>query len=64
MNHVRIILDKSVVYGLNNDEADSLDRYFLQIIPPILMKELLAKSDEPIAEPLLRALVNEFCSSA
>jgi hypothetical protein len=42
MNHLRIILDKSVVRGLNNDEVDSLDRYLLQIIPPILMNELLA----------------------
>src|SRR6266404_4411379 len=42
MDHLRIILDKSVVYGLNNDEVDSLDRYFLQILPPILMNEILA----------------------
>lgn len=42
MNHLRIILDKSVVRGLSNDEVDSLDRYFLQIIPPILMNEILA----------------------
>jgi hypothetical protein len=42
MDHLRIILDKSVVFGLNNDEVDSLDRYFLQIIPPILMNEILA----------------------
>jgi hypothetical protein len=42
MDHLRIILDKSVVYGLSNDEADSLDRYFFQIIPPILMNEILA----------------------
>ena len=42
MNHLRIILDKSVVYGLSNDEVDSLDRYFFQIIPPILTNEILA----------------------
>lgn len=42
MNHLQIILDKSVVCGLNNDEVDSLDRYFFQIIPPILMNEILA----------------------
>lgn len=30
------------MYGLNNDEVDSLDRYFLQILPPILMNEILA----------------------
>ena len=42
MDHLRIILDKSVVYGLNNDEVDSLDRYFLQILPPILMNEIRA----------------------
>jgi len=39
---MRIILDKSVVYGLSKDEVDSLDRHFLQIIPPILMNEILA----------------------
>ncbi len=42
MDHLRIILDKSVVRGLHNDEVDSLDRYFFQIIPPILMNEILA----------------------
>jgi len=42
VDHLRIILDKSVVYGLNNDEVDSLDRYFLQIVPPILINEILA----------------------
>ena len=42
MNHLRIILDKSVVYGLSNDEVDSMDRYFFQIIPPILINEILA----------------------
>lgn len=45
---LRIILDKSVVYGLNKTEVDSLDRYFFQIIPPILTNEILADlSKEP-----------------
>jgi hypothetical protein len=42
MRGLRIILDKSVVYGLNNSEVDSLDRYFFQIIPHILTDEILA----------------------
>ena len=40
-NELRIILDKTIVQGLNNLEIDSLDRYFLQIIPPILRDEIL-----------------------
>lgn len=39
---LRIILDKSVVVGLNNSEIDSLDRYFFQIVPPILLNEICA----------------------
>lgn len=39
---LRIILDKSVIHGLSNQEIDSLDRYFFQIIPPILLNEILA----------------------
>ncbi|HBB89522.1 MAG TPA: hypothetical protein DC047_18105 [Blastocatellia bacterium] len=42
MRGLRIILDKSVVYGLNNSEVDSLDRYFFQIVPHILTDEILA----------------------
>jgi hypothetical protein len=42
MNHLRIILDKSVVFGLNNLEIDALDRYFFLIVPPILKDEILA----------------------
>lgn len=42
MRGLRIILDKSVVYGLNNSEVDSLDRYFFQIVPHILAHEILA----------------------
>ena len=42
MRGLRIILDKSVVYGLNNSEAESLDRYFFQIVPHILANEILA----------------------
>jgi hypothetical protein len=43
MRGLRIILDKSVVYGLNNSEVDSLDRYFFQIVPHILVDEILAE---------------------
>jgi hypothetical protein len=42
MRGLRITLDKSAVYGLNNEEVDSLDRYFFQIAPPILINEILA----------------------
>jgi hypothetical protein len=42
MGGLRIILDKSVVFGLNNSEVDSLDRYFFQIVPHILTNEILA----------------------
>lgn len=42
MDGMRIILDKSVVYGLSVVEVDALDRYFEQIIPPILSNEILA----------------------
>jgi len=42
MRGQRIILDKSVIFGLNNEEVDSLDRYFFQIVPSILVSEILA----------------------
>src|SRR5262245_13536703 len=42
MRGLRITLDKSAVYGLNNEEVDSLDRYFFQIVPFILVNEILA----------------------
>lgn len=42
MNELRIILDKSVTYGLNNTEIESLDRYYFLIVPPILTDEILA----------------------
>ncbi len=42
MRGQRIILDKSVVFGLKNAEVDSLDRYFFQIVPAILVNEILA----------------------
>lgn len=49
---LRIILDKSVVYGLNNAEIDLFNRHFFQIVPPILLNEIcadlsdLSKEDE------------------
>lgn len=42
MRGLRITLDKSAVYGLNNEEVDSLDRYFFQVVPSILVNEILA----------------------
>jgi hypothetical protein len=42
MRGLRITLDKSVVYGLSNEEVDSLDRYFFQVVPSILVNEILA----------------------
>jgi hypothetical protein len=42
MSGLRIILDKSVVRGLKNEEVDSLDMYFHLITPSILASEILA----------------------
>jgi hypothetical protein len=42
MRGLRIVLDKSAVYGFNNEEVDSLDRYFFQVVPSILVNEILA----------------------
>jgi len=53
MNQLRIILDKSVVFGLNNLEIDSLDRYFFQIIPSILANEILADLTKEADEPAI-----------
>jgi hypothetical protein len=50
MRGLRITLDKSAVWGLNNEEVDSLDRYFFQVVPWILINEILAdltKETEP-----------------
>ncbi len=43
MMGLRITLDKSAVYGLNNEEVDSLDRYFFQVVPSILVNEIRAE---------------------
>lgn len=42
MRGLRITLDKSAVWGLNNEEVDSLDRYFFQVVPWILIDEIFA----------------------
>lgn len=42
MRGLRIILDKSAVFGLSNEEVDSLDRYFFQVVPQILVNEIIA----------------------
>ena len=44
-------MDKSVVYGLNNSEIDSLDRYFFLIVPPILTSEILADLTKEAEDP-------------
>lgn len=51
MDELRIILDKSVVYGLHNDEVDALDRYYFQIVPPILSNEILADLTKEAEDP-------------
>lgn len=51
---LNIILDKSVVFGLNNAEADSLDRYFFQIVPPILTNEILADLAKEAETPTIK----------
>jgi hypothetical protein len=51
MDHLRIILDKSVVRGLTDSEIDSLDRYFFLIVPPILTAEILADLAKESSEP-------------
>ena len=53
MNQLRIILDKSVVHGLSNSEIDSLDRYFFQIVPPILTIEILSDLTKETGEPAI-----------
>jgi hypothetical protein len=53
MNQLRIILDKSVVFGLNNLEVDSLDRYFFQIVPSILTNEILADLSKEAEQPTI-----------
>jgi hypothetical protein len=62
MQGLRIILDKSVVHGLNNFEVDSLDRYFFVIVPNILADEILAElakeTDDPKA--LKRIAANSY----
>lgn len=51
MNHLRLIPDKSVVFGLNNLEIDSMDRYFFVIVPPILTSEILADLTKETEDP-------------
>lgn len=59
MRGLRIILDKSVVYGLNNAEVDALDRYFFQIVPPILRNEILADLTK---ESELKTITNKIAA--
>jgi hypothetical protein len=54
MNELRIISDKSIVFGLNNSEIDSLDRYFFLIVPPILINEILADLTKEADEPSIK----------
>jgi len=59
---MRIILDKSVVYGLSRQEVDALDQYFLQIVPPILSNEILADltKEESDAKAIKRIAANSY----
>ncbi|MCC7308736.1 MAG: hypothetical protein IT173_14320 [Acidobacteria bacterium] len=49
MRGLRIILDKSAVFGLGNEEIDSLDRYFFQVVPQILVNEIIADLTKELA---------------
>lgn len=60
MDELRIILDKSVVYGLHNDEVDALDRYYFQIIPPILRNEILADLTKDDSKAVDRIAGNSY----
>ena len=60
MRGLRIILDKSVVYGLSNSEVDSLDRYFFQIVPPILAEEILADLTKADPRTATRIAANTY----
>ncbi len=54
MQGLRIILDKSVVHGLNNFEVDSLDRYFFVIVSNILADEILAELAKEVDDPRVK----------
>jgi hypothetical protein len=62
MQGLRIILDKSVIHGLNNAEADSLDRYFFVIVPQILADEILAElaKEAEDAKAIRRIAANSY----
>lgn len=60
MGELRIILDKSVVFGLKNSEIDSLDRYFFLIVPPILINEILADLSKEAEEPAIKNRIAQY----
>jgi hypothetical protein len=57
MSELRIILDKSVVFGLRNSEIDSLDRYFFLVVPPILTNEILADLAKEAEVPAIQTKI-------
>lgn len=59
MSTLRIILDKSVVFGLTNAVVDSLDRYFFQIVPPILIDEILADLTKEAEDPTIKNKISQ-----
>jgi hypothetical protein len=54
MSNLRIIPDKSLVFGLRESEVDSLDRYFFVIVPPILRNEILADLAKQAEDPTIK----------
>src|SRR5258706_14586655 len=57
MSELRIILDKSVIFGLKNPEIDSLDLYFFLIVPAILTNEILADLAKEEEKPGVRSTI-------
>ena len=60
MRGLRIILDKSAVFGLSNEEIDSLDRYFFQVVPQILVNEIIADLTKESAGVTKRIAANIY----
>lgn len=59
MSELRIILDKSVVFGLTNLEVDSLDRYFFQIVPSILTNEIIADLTKGSEDKIIKNKISQ-----
>ncbi len=57
---LRIILDKSAIVGLNNAEIHSLDRYFFQIVPPILLNEICADLSKETKDSSIKNRISSY----